>query len=213
MTRATNQKLFAGWTHQQLCDRALRWLSGTRRCEPVFAGIASCSEVPDAIGWSSCYSHKGSTVIECKTSRTDFYAENRKRFVWKHPEWNYFVSARRYSEKSAIAQGFKKEVRAQMGHYRFFMCEPEIITPEMVQENAPDHGLLWVKGRSVSVIVNAPRRTNIAFETEIRYLRFAIINSKTPHVLWPEEATAQLAGLGRPTGVTQEKEFRGLKKG
>jgi hypothetical protein len=72
-------KLFAtGKTHQQLCDRALRWLSGTRRCEPVFAGIASCSEVPDAIGWSSCYAHEGSTVIECKISRSDFYAERKK---------------------------------------------------------------------------------------------------------------------------------------
>lgn len=167
--------------HRQLCERALRWLSGTRRCNPVFAGIASCSEIPDAIGWSSCYGHEGSTVIECKASRTDFYADRKKQFVWKHPEWNYFVSTRQYSEKSALAQGFKKEERSRMGHYRFYFCEPGIITPEMVQQNAPDHGLLWAKGRSVSVIVKAPRRTNIAFETEIRYLRFAIINGKLPH--------------------------------
>lgn len=174
-----------GKTHEQLCDRALRWLSGTRRCEPVFAGIASCSEVPDAIGWSSCYAHEGSTVVECKTSRTDFYAERKKQFVWKHPKWNYFVSARRYTEKVALAQGFVKEERWRMGHYRFFMCEPEIITAEMVRQTAPDHGLLWVKGRTVSMVIKAPRRQNIAFESEIRYLRFAIINSKSPHTIEP----------------------------
>jgi hypothetical protein len=179
----SDNKLFTtGRTHQQLCNRALLWLSGTRRCDPVFAGIASCSEVPDAIGWSSCYAHEGSTVIECKISRNDFYAERKKQFVWKHPNWNYFVSARRYTEKAALAQGFVKEERWRMGHYRFFMCEPEIITAEMVQANAPDHGLLWVKGRSVQKVINAPRRHNVAYESEIRYLRFAIINSKTPHL-------------------------------
>lgn len=73
-------------THEKLCDRAVRWLRGTRRCNPVYSRNASCAEIPDAIGWSSSYYWYGSTVIECKASVPDFYADQRKKFVWQHGE-------------------------------------------------------------------------------------------------------------------------------
>ena len=68
-------------THEQLCERARRWLSGTRRCDPVFSGIASCDEIPDAIGWSSRYGWYGSTVVECAFIRKEAKKYGTQRVV------------------------------------------------------------------------------------------------------------------------------------
>src|SRR5690348_6553554 len=164
------------WDHEALCVRAERWLSGTRRCEPVFSNCASCGEIPDAIGWSSSYKQEGSTVVECKTSRSDFYADQAKYRCWKHPKWGYSVRLR---EKEAKELGYEPIIVPRMGDYRFYMCEPDIITPQMVADHAPDHGLCYVHGKRVKVIVDAPKREKVNKDGEIRYLRFAIINKKT----------------------------------
>lgn len=44
----------------------------------MFHKCASCSEIPDAIGWSSRWKWTGSQVIECKTSWADFVRDRRK---------------------------------------------------------------------------------------------------------------------------------------
>ena len=70
-----------------------------------------------------------------------------------------------------------------MGDFRFFMCEQNSgITAELVEKQASDHGLLFVKGRQVIVERPAMRRASpmIDKDAEIRYLRFAIINNKQP---------------------------------
>ncbi len=69
-----------------------------------------------------------------------------------------------------------------MGDYRYYLSEPDVLTRELVEKHAPDHGLLLlVKGRIV-VVREAPKRTElIDKDGEIRYLRFAIINRKTPY--------------------------------
>ena len=165
-------------THDELCERGKRWLSGTRRCNPVFSRCASCAEIPDAIGWSS----DGSTVIECKTSLSDFYADKKKRFMWQHPEHeNWRLNRDRITLKRAKEEGFKLIEVPMMGNFRFYMCEPGIITPAMVEEHAPDHGLVWKDGRKMTVVRVAPERKLVDRESEIRFLRFAIINGKTPH--------------------------------
>lgn len=153
-------------THNELCLRAVQWLRGTRRCNPVYSLNASCAEIPDAIGWSSTYGWRGSTVIECKTSIADFYADQRKRFRW----------------------GLKTEV-SRMGDYRFYLCEPGIITPELVANKAPDHGLIYRYGHAMKIVIPAPRRETVDKDSEIRYLRFAIINGKTGREI--EEHLAQ----------------------
>ena len=170
-------------THKELCDRALRWLHGSRRCEPVFAGIASCSEIPDAIGWSSCYRWTGSTVIECKTSLSDFYADKRKYFRWKHPNATSGYPYGRLLKKEAEEQGYRLEELSRMGNYRFIMCEAGLIPESAMAFHANEHGLLYCTGNRVITVVPAPRRTQLLtdLDSEIRYLRFAIINSKTPY--------------------------------
>ena len=64
-----------------------------------------------------------------------------------------------------------------MGEYRHYMCAEGLLTAEMVEKAAPDHGLLWVCGRSVRVIRQAPKRTDfLDLNSEVWYLRFAILN-------------------------------------
>lgn len=66
------------------------------------------------------------------------------------------------------------------------MCSPGVLSAELVEKHAADHGLLWVEGRRVRILREAKRReTLVDKDGEIRYLRFAIINRKAPYV--PEE--------------------------
>ena len=60
-------------THADLIDVAARWLEGTRRCCIVLTEQGFGSEVCDAIGWG-----KTCIVVECKVSRADFLADQRK---------------------------------------------------------------------------------------------------------------------------------------
>jgi hypothetical protein len=165
-------------THEQLCQKARAWLRGTKRCNPVFSNIASCVEIPDAIGWFSGYCGGGSIVVECKASVSDFYADKKKRIAFKHKEHNY-VTPSRYVHKGNEEQ-YEQIERPLMGDFRYYMSTPDVITLEMVEKNAPDHGLLHVKERQVRVIRNGPRRDVVNKNGEIRYLRFAIINDKMP---------------------------------
>lgn len=96
------------FTHSELVNIAVRWLRGhAHRCKTVFAEIDVVREVPDAIGWK-----KGlSTLVECKTSRSDFAADAKKRH-------------RRSFEG--------------MGYFRWFLAPPGIIP---IEELPPGWGL------------------------------------------------------------------------
>lgn len=62
-------------THADLVALAVRWLKTTRRCSVVLAEPpAMRGESPDAIGWRSGFS----TLVECKVSRSDFKADQKK---------------------------------------------------------------------------------------------------------------------------------------
>jgi hypothetical protein len=65
-----------------------------------------------------------------------------------------------------------------MGDFRFYFCLPELLSCELIEEKAPDHGLIYLDGRRVRIVRSAPRRTLVDKDSEIRYLRFAIINAK-----------------------------------
>lgn len=169
-------------THEELCERARRWLSGSRKCEPVFSNIASCSEIPDAIGWSSCYKWSGSTVIECKASVSDFHADKKKRIDWRDPRFGFRYPGSRISEKEAAVGGYERIDLPMMGDFRFYMCRENLLSAELIEKYAADHGLLYVSGKRIKVVREAPRRTLVDKDGEIRYLRFAIINGKEPYI-------------------------------
>lgn len=169
-------------------------MSGSRHCEPVFSNIASCAEIPDAIGWSSCYSWRGSTVIECKTSTSDFHADKRKYLVYQDQENGRTFPAWRITQTEANAKGYKEIWLPRMGDFRYFMCEPGVLTEELVAKHAPDHGLIYMLNLSrVKVIRHGPQRELVDKDGEIRYLRFAIINRKPAFAI-----------DGEPNGVPED---------
>ena len=134
-------------THAQLVERAARWLKNTRRCGVVLTEFHSWSqETPDAIGWTGgCHN---SILVECKTSRSDFYADKKK-------------PGRR---------GLR--ARAGMGRERYYMAPAGILTPELVEKHQPAFGLLEVVGRQVRV-----RRKPIPYGHESRFREMPILYS------------------------------------
>lgn len=170
-------------THAELCEHARRWLSGTMRCDPVFSNCASCSEVPDAIGWSSRWKSYGSIVIECKTSHTDFLKDKRKAIAYRHPDRPGDThGGRRIARAVALREGYVVEPVDRMGDYRYFMVEDGSVADVLdVAKHSPDHGLLEVRGRRIFIAREAPRRSRVDYPGEVRFLRFAIINGKKAH--------------------------------
>jgi hypothetical protein len=184
--------------HEELCERARRWLRSNRRCEPVFSNVASCGEIPDAIGWSSTWKHRGSIVVECKASLSDFHADKWKYTMFVYPGRSTIYSAKYHGGvKRLKEEGYVEQSISSMGDYRFFMCYAGVIPVEVVEKHRPDHGLLWVDGRRVRILREAPRREEPAVDlrSEIRFLRFAIINGKPVYAEPPEVESQQELGL------------------
>lgn len=59
-------------THSTLVSRAKKWLQ--QKHSIVVTEMGTSGEEPDAIGFRMGFS----TLIECKTSRSDYYADRRK---------------------------------------------------------------------------------------------------------------------------------------
>jgi hypothetical protein len=137
------------YTHRELCQRAVRWLYGTRRCNVALSGIASTTEIPDAIGWSTGWKWRGSTVIECKTSVSDFRRDKKK----------------------------KHELR--MGTRRFFLTPVDLVSIATVKELYPDHGLLCMTRGHVVVLCEADIRYDVDLRSENRLLQFAIVHMRS----------------------------------
>lgn len=69
-------------SHSQLVEIAAKWLRGRMHCGAVLTELgAGGGEIPDAIGWQGTHC----VLIECKTSRSDFFADKDKEFR-KKPE-------------------------------------------------------------------------------------------------------------------------------
>jgi len=109
-------------THDELVERAVRWLKSTGKCGVAVPELVTyCDESPDAIGWRS----RGliCVLIECKTSRSDFLSDKKKRF--------------------------RKIPEEGVGNKRYFMTPPRLIASMELPEN---WGLLEVHGKQVRKI-------------------------------------------------------------
>jgi len=66
------------WTHKQLVGRMAQWLKVTKRMTVVISELVTQNrETPDVIAWGT---GGRSILIECKVSRADFLADDRKWF-------------------------------------------------------------------------------------------------------------------------------------
>ncbi len=128
-------------THDELVDVAVAWLrrgveyqvDGTvvaRRRYTLALGeiVTAASETPDAIG----FTHGISCVIECKVSRSDFFADRAKPHM--HDE------------------------TCGMGRFRWYLTPPGLVGAEEVPSWC---GLAYAKARRVEVVKLAPMRHDI----------------------------------------------------
>lgn len=123
-------------SHDELVELGRKWLFNNQRCAVVLTEPRSLNmlESPDVLGfdYGAC-----STVIECKTSRSDFLADSKK--------W------------------FRKRPEIGMGTYRWYLCPDGVIG----ENDLPDcWGLLVVRdgkrGPIITKIRNAqPQPGNI----------------------------------------------------
>jgi hypothetical protein len=118
-------------THKELCGSASKWLR-THGYKVILEEEMSVAEIPDSIGFRISYENGvTSALIECKTSRSDFFAD-KKKFFRKNPEKG-------------------------MGTFRYFLCEPDIIK----KEDLPDKwGLIYVKDNKARIVCGYSKRTN-----------------------------------------------------
>lgn len=90
-------------SHSDLVRAAGRWLRTTAQCSVVLeelCAITGNGENPDAIGW-----YCGRTMlVECKTSRSDFLADRKKRF--------------------------RQRPESGLGLYRYFLAPQGLLKPE-----------------------------------------------------------------------------------
>lgn len=114
----TNQLI----THDQLIFRAKKWLEN-QSCGVILTEYVSyATSIPDAIGLN----HMRSIVIECKVSRSDFMADQKK-------DHRHFIN--------------------QLGNYRYYLTPPNIVCKEDIPE---DWGLLYVMDKRIIKVKEAP---------------------------------------------------------
>lgn len=128
-------------THEELVRRAVRWLRNTRGCGVVFAElVTSAQSIPDAIGWKA----GGSMLVECKASRSDFFADKRKAY---HRTKQY-----------------------GMGDERYYMVPSGLVS---ANELPAGWGLLYAHPKTVRVVVSAPWNHDRDLLEEVRILTSA----------------------------------------
>lgn len=126
-------------THDELIERALKWLRGTAKRTLVASEVTNTAEVADAIGWNG---YGESILIECKVSRSDFFADRKKLF------------RRPGSDNMAL------------GDQRWYMTPPGLIDPSEVPDG---WGLLEAHPRCVKKVVKAPIvRSDRSFKSAFR---------------------------------------------
>lgn len=70
--------------HAVLVTAAIRWLRGSRKCPVVFSEhVTRLGITPDAIGWY----REWSILVECKASRSDFFADRQKPIHLDPDSW------------------------------------------------------------------------------------------------------------------------------
>lgn len=86
-------------THDELVRRAAKWLE--QKHAVVITEMGGSGEEPDAIGFRMGFS----TLVECKTSRSDYYAD-RKKGLDRMGDWKYFLTPPGLLEGLTITEGW-----------------------------------------------------------------------------------------------------------
>jgi hypothetical protein len=118
-----------------------------------------------------------SYLIECKVSRSDFFADR--------------------------AKPFRCEPALGMGLYRYFMAPSGVLTVDDLEEKCDGWGLLEVRGRSVFVLREAKPHTSHNQAEEIAQLVQALAQAQ---FRVPEPLHVWLTGPDSPVGKMREQQ-------
>lgn len=141
-------------THDELCERGLKWLA---RNHPVVVSElkSGANEIPDVIGFRVGVS----TLIECKTSRSDFLKGQKKYF--------------------------RHQPQMGMGYKRFYLCPPGIIKPDDLEKSG--WGLLYCHKRSIKIIKESKRFLKRNHRDEIYLLMSCLRREQQPEEYLPKK--------------------------
>lgn len=128
-------------THSDLIAVAVRWLKAQGHTVVISDMGSAAPETPDAIGWKS----GGSTLVECKASRADFFADSKKHF--------------------------RRMPHSAMGRLRYYLCPPDLLAASEMPLN---WGLLYARERGLSIIKTAPPCADTSRAQEIDVLCSAV---------------------------------------
>lgn len=159
-----------GMNHADLVKAAKKWLVG-RQCAVIATEFAtSGSETPDAVGWKN---NGECLVIECKSSRQDFFAN-------------------KYKQHEVLGQA--------IGDYRYFLTPSKLVTPEELPEG---WGLVYCieppRGPYCRVKVEAPKREPDALVERLEkkmLIRMAWRSLESVRLLKPFTIGDQSTGYG-----------------
>lgn len=171
--------------HQGLVERAVKWLSRTKKCPIVIPELHSrCEEFPDAMGFvMSCGPAKAASItVECKASRSDFLNDRKKLH-------------RADLENTA------------KGDFRFYLVGESVVVD--VAELPPGWGLLRIKGDRVRVERDATRqaRTVNSLREETAFM-FAIIRRtmfEGPGFIAGHDAADRPKFVGKAVGTPEQQ--------
>lgn len=168
-------------THAELVARAVRWLRGSQRCVLVVDEFAWWGgEQPDAMGWKA---DGTSILIECKASRSDFFADSKKPWRRAH--------------------------EMGLGMARYYMTPPDLIEvfpggrgiEGLTDTIPPGWGLLEVHGRRVVKVT--PAEVNRYESGPFREVRLLVnIARRLREKHWSRERIAHVEGIDNEGGKT-----------
>ena len=137
-------------THEDLRKAAVKWLIN-HHCSHVLSEMVTCatSEIPDAIG----FQHHASYSVECKVSRSDFFANKEKSHVL---------------------------CRTSVGEYRYFLVPSGLVKEEEIPEG---YGLLYLSGKRIHMVKQPTRNGNVNLLAERGMLVSALRRVRTREFL------------------------------
>lgn len=138
----------AGHAHAHLVEKARAWLMGAGNCVVAATEVSTWvnMEIPDAIG----FDYRGNcTIVECKTSRSDFLADKNKKF--------------------------RKMPQLGMGMNRYFMVPRGLVS---LTELPAGWGLIFVYPNTVRRVKNSRRFDDRNIHAERRCMVKLMRNGK-----------------------------------
>lgn len=152
-------------THDDLVQRAVRWLRNTRKCPVVLAEYTSALPViPDAIGFWRAHS----ILVECKVSRADFRADRHKpshRGGWGPGRERWYMTPPGLVRPDEVPEGWG----LLEAHARIVR---RIVEPSVRHEDSVRYDM--------EMLVSAMRRHQLGIVWHKDTARFEPYNQRTP---------------------------------